>query len=202
MATRHIALVAALLLWVAACSPGTTRNPAASATPVETAPPAGTSPTPTAPPTLTPETVTWAPLEDSPELARDPSWACISGVQIDGDRLDLQAGGDYLTIANSRGPQLAFEGDFGLEVTLEVLEGEWGAFVLFGALPQGDWWQGQHRAPGLGSHVHPLDGDRLRPPSPTSSAAARTAPHRTARPGTPGSRSSLRSLCARRQYRF
>ena len=176
MATRLIALVAALLLYVAACSPATTRMLAVSATPTETASPqVDTNPPPTAPPTLTPKAVTWAPLENSPDLARDPSWACTGGVQIDGDRLVLQAGGDYLTIANSRGPQLAFEGDFGIVVTLEVPKGERGAFVLFGALPQGAWWQGIKRLDlywnGEQLDVHLWDGARQQPRETLSFAA-------------------------------
>jgi endo-1,4-beta-xylanase len=40
---------------------------------------------------------------------------------------------------------IQFEDDFGIAATLEVLEGEWAAFVLFGALPQGAWWKGIRR---------------------------------------------------------
>jgi endo-1,4-beta-xylanase len=92
-----------------------------------------------------PETIDWVPLDGVGNLADDPSWGCHDGVTLRNRGLEIEAGEGYRTIVHAQGPVLEFSGDWTIEATLEVERGEWGALVLFGALPQGTWWQGIKR---------------------------------------------------------
>ncbi len=146
-----IAALSVLALLVG-CVPSPNVVPgAASASPTATASPmpeptqsptttATLVPEPTASPTSIREPVDWVPLEDTDNLALHLSWICAGGKIVDGG-LALEAGGDYMTVINTLGPQLSFEQDVGVTATIEVASGDWGAFVLFGALPQGAWWK-------------------------------------------------------------
>jgi len=142
-----IGLFCALL--AAACRPtsGPTDTPTTTATATGTPPPTAaptSTPTmvPTAPPT--PHRVEWV-LNTTPNLAQDPSWAALNGVHKSDDRLLFVSEGNYLTVINERGPRIEFKGAWGLQIDLQVLEGEWGAFTLVGRLPQGEWWRNIRR---------------------------------------------------------
>ncbi len=111
---------------------------------------------PTPPQTVPTETATksraqdtgsgdWVPLAGVGNLADDPSWGCQDGIALRNRGFEVAAGDSYRTIIHAQGPVLAFSGDWSITATLEVLHGGWGAFSLFGALPQGAWWEGIKR---------------------------------------------------------
>ncbi|MBN1580926.1 MAG: endo-1,4-beta-xylanase [Anaerolineae bacterium] len=174
-----------LCLLLAACQPAASSNvavlqatetPSLAPTSVATA---TLGPTATSQPEAAMIQVEWMDLQPPANLAQDPSWACVGGVEVVDGGLRLEAGGDYLTVVHERGPVIEFEDDFGVAATLHVLEGEWGAFTLVGALPQGAWWKGIKRLDlSLGGGQLGLvvwDGSKDSPAFSTSFAAAGTS---------------------------
>jgi endo-1,4-beta-xylanase len=91
----------------------------------------------------TPTEDTWAPLPGSPDLSDDPSWACL-GVRT-GNAIAFEASSGYRTVINTNGPVIGFDDDVGVAADIEIARGSWGAFVLYGALAQGAWWEGIRR---------------------------------------------------------
>ena len=93
-------------------------------------------------PTPTPE---WAPVPGGENLVNSDSWACVPGVTPADGRLVIAAGHDSVTIVNEFGPHLEAAGDFGLAATVEATTRRFAGITLFGALGQGEWWQGVKR---------------------------------------------------------
>ncbi len=104
---------------------------------------AAASPTPIVAPTAAP--AEWVVVQSDEHLALHPSWRCLDGIDLGADRLVARAGDHYLTVINEHGPYVTFQGDLMVEARMETAAGQWGALVLLGALPQGDWWQAMKR---------------------------------------------------------
>ncbi len=109
-------------------------------------------PTPTRGPTATslPPTATvvpaWAVVESG--LATDPSWTADSvrldfDIQVVEEALVVTAPSDlYANPIDTAGPALVVTGDFGVGFELEASTADFAGISLYGALAQGEWWQG------------------------------------------------------------
>jgi hypothetical protein len=103
-------------------------------------------PTDTAfPPTATLEPV-WSVVES--DLGTDPSWTADAvkltfDMQIADGTLVVVAPADvYANPIDTAGPRLQLSGDFGIEFELEASTADFAGISLYGALAQGEWWQG------------------------------------------------------------
>jgi hypothetical protein len=123
-----------LLVLLAACSP-------AQAVRTETPTPLPTPLPPTQ--TLVPD---WQALPG--DLAADPSWTSDPvrldfDMQLVDEALVVTAPQDlYANPIDTAGPHLEFSGDFAVCSTLESSTADFAGFSLYGALSQGEWWQG------------------------------------------------------------
>jgi hypothetical protein len=96
-------------------------------------------------PTATVEPV-WAVVEIG--LATDPSWTADPvrldfDIQVVDETLVVTAPADlYANPIDTAGPYLQVTGDFGVAFELEVATADFAGISLYGALAQGEWWQG------------------------------------------------------------
>jgi len=109
--------------------------------PTDTPTPAAT-PTPTVTPT---PQVQWIPVKGGENLIQDAFWECVPGVDVVNGKLVITTGSNYQTPVNQYGPHLEIHDDFGVSATIEAATNDLVAISLFGALPQGEWWQGIKR---------------------------------------------------------
>jgi endo-1,4-beta-xylanase len=141
---RKHGLLALLLAWLLMACAGPTSAPVP-----ERATPTLAQVMPTATATLSAAqdtgSVDWVRVDGVENLADDPSWGCQDGITLRNRGFEVAAEDGYRTVVHAQGPVLAFSGDWSITATLEVLHGEWGALVLFGALPQDAWWEGIQR---------------------------------------------------------
>lgn len=103
------------------------------------------TPIPIATPTVTPTPQPqWTTIKGGENLLVNPSWQYIRGAQVTDGKLIISATDTFVTPINLEN-FLAIDGDFGISAKIETKTRDTGAISLFGALPQGDWWQGVKR---------------------------------------------------------
>lgn len=117
-----------------------TDTPQPTSTPTATTEPTATpTPAPTPLPTPTTYTGLWEPLPGGENLLQHASWETLG--QLQEGTLEIEATDSYATVYNENDLYLNVTGNFGVVATIESAAGDTVFLTLYGALPQGEWWQ-------------------------------------------------------------